>query len=469
MSKVEKILKMIKDEEVQYVDFRFTDPRGKLQHVTFDVDMVDEELFEDGVMFDGSSISGWKAINESDMVMMPDPDSVIIDPFYQQTTLAIVCDILNPGSFSPYNRCPRGIAKRAEAYIKSSGVGDTAYFGPEAEFFIFDDVRWNTDPNNTGYSFDSTELPYNTGKVYEGGNMGHRPGPKGGYFPVNPIDSAQDLRGEMLQVMKEIGLDPEKHHHEVAPAQHELGLKFQTLVKMADNMNLYKYVIHNVAAAYGKSATFMPKPYYKDNGSGMHVHQSIWKGGKPLFAGDKYADLSDMCLYYIGGIIKHAKAINAFSNSATNSYKRLVPGYEAPVLLAYSARNRSASIRIPYSTSPKAKRIETRFPDPIGNMYLTFTALLMAGLDGIEKKIHPGDAFDKDLYSLPPEELAGVPTVCASLDEALDNLSADREFLKKGAVMDDDMIDAYIALKREETDRLNTHPHPVEFDMYYKA
>ncbi len=469
MSKADKILKMIKDEEVQYVDFRFTDPRGKLQHVTFDVDMVDADLFEDGVMFDGSSIAGWKAINESDMVMMPDVDSVIIDPFYQQTTLAIVCDILEPGSYKPYNRCPRGIAKRAEAFIKSSGVGDTAFFGPEAEFFVFDDVRWNTDPHNTGYSFDSTELPFNTGKSYDGGNMGHRPGPKGGYFPVPPIDSCQDLRGEMLQVMKEIGLDPEKHHHEVAPAQHELGLKFQTLVKMADNMNLYKYVIHNVAAAYGKSATFMPKPYYKDNGSGMHVHQSIWKDGKPLFAGDKYADLSEMCLWYIGGIIKHAKAINAFSNSSTNSYKRLVPGYEAPVLLAYSARNRSASIRIPYGTSPKAKRIETRFPDPIGNMYLTFVALLMAGLDGIANKTDPGASFDKDLYSLPPEELAGVPTVCASLDEALDSLDKDRDFLKAGGVMDDDMIDAYIALKREETDRLNTHPHPVEFDMYYKA
>jgi glutamine synthetase len=469
MSKADKILKMIKDEEIQYVDFRFTDPRGKLQHVTFDVDMVDADLFEDGVMFDGSSIAGWKAINESDMVMMPDLDSVIIDPFYQQTTLAIVCDILEPGSYKPYNRCPRGIAKRAEAFIKSSGVGDTAFFGPEAEFFVFDDVRWNTDPHNTGYSFDSTELPFNTGKSYDGGNMGHRPGPKGGYFPVPPIDSCQDLRGEMLQVMKEIGLDPEKHHHEVAPAQHELGLKFQTLVKMADNMNLYKYVIHNVAAAYGKSATFMPKPYYKDNGSGMHVHQSIWKDGKPLFAGDKYADLSEMCLWYIGGIIKHAKAINAFSNSSTNSYKRLVPGYEAPVLLAYSARNRSASIRIPYGTSPKAKRIETRFPDPIGNMYLTFVALLMAGLDGIANKTDPGPSFDKDLYSLPPEELAGVPTVCASLDEALDCLDKDRDFLKAGGVMDDDMIDSYIALKREETDRLNTHPHPVEFDMYYKA
>ena len=469
MSKFDAVMQKIQEEEVQYVDFRFTDIRGKMQHVTFDVGMVDIDALEEGIMFDGSSIAGWKAINESDMVMMPDPDSVTIDPFYQQTTLAIVCDILEPGTLKAYNRCPRGMGKKAEAYLKSSGIGDTAFFGPEAEFFLFDDVRFSTDPNNTSYSFDSTELPFNSGKAYPEGNSGHRPGPKGGYFPVPPIDSGQDIRGEMLQIMKELGLEPEKHHHEVAPAQHELGLKFQTLVKMADYMNLYKYVIHNVAAAYGKSATFMPKPYYKDNGSGMHVHQSIWKGGKPLFAGDRYADLSETCLHYIGGIIKHAKAINAFSNSATNSYKRLVPGYEAPVLLAYSARNRSASIRIPYATSPKAKRLEARFPDPIGNMYLTFVALLMAGLDGIENKIDPGDAFDKDLYSLPPEELEGVPTVAASLDEALDNLDKDRAFLKKGGVMDDDFIDAYIALKREETDRLNTHPHPVEFDMYYKA
>jgi glutamine synthetase len=469
MSKFAAIMKLIADEDVEYVDFRFTDIRGKMQHVTFDVGMVDEEVLEEGIMFDGSSIAGWKAINESDMVMMPDPENAKIDPFFERTTLAIFCDILEPGTLKPYNRCPRGIGKKAEAYVKSSGIGDTVYFGPEAEFFLFDDVRFNTDPNNTGYSFDSTELPYNSGKTYAEGNSGMRPGPKGGYFPVPPIDSCQDIRTEMLSIMKDLGMVPEKHHHEVAPAQHELGLKFQTLTVMGDFMNLYKYVIQNVAAAYGKSATFMPKPYYKDNGSGMHVHQSIWKGGKPLFAGDKYADLSQECLYYIGGIIKHAKAINAFANSTTNSYKRLVPGYEAPVLLAYSARNRSASIRIPYSTSPKAKRLEARFPDPAGNMYLTMVALLMAGLDGIVNKIDPGPSFDKDLYSLPPEELAGVPTVAASLDEALAALDADRDFLKAGGVMDDDFIDSYIELKREETDRLNTHPHPVEFDMYYKC
>jgi glutamine synthetase len=462
----DEILKMIKDKDVQYVDLRFNDMRGKMQHVTFDVGLIDKDMFSEGTMFDGSSIAGWKAINESDMVMRPDASIAHIDPFYQQTTLALFCDILNPGTLQPYNRCPRGIAKKAEAYVKSGGFGDTCYFGPEAEFFVFDDVRWNTDPWNTGYSFDSTELPANTGKAYEGGNLGHRPGPKGGYFPVPPIDSLQDMRGEMLQVMKEIGLVTEKHHHEVAPAQHELGLKFGTLTYMADAMNLYKYIIHNVASSYGKSATFMPKPYYKDNGSGMHVHQSIWKGSTNTFAGDRYADLSDACLYYIGGVIKHAKAI---ANSTTNSYKRLVPGYEAPVLLAYSARNRSASCRIPHGTGAKAKRVEVRFPDPAGNMYLTYTALLMAGLDGIANKIHPGEPLDKNLYDLPPEELKSVPTVSASLSEALAALDSDREFLKKGGVMDDDFINAYLELKAEEQDRYNTHPHPVEFDMYYKA
>jgi glutamine synthetase len=419
-------------------------------------------------MFDGSSIAGWKAINESDMLLMPDPSSARIDPFFQNTTLAIMCDILNPNDNTAYNRDPRMMAKKAENFLKSSGVGDTAFFGPEAEFFVFDDVRWNTDPNNTGYSFDDRELPFNTGKHYEGGNMGHRPGPKGGYFPVPPIDSLQDMRSEMLTLMAELGLQPEKHHHEVAPAQHELGMKFNTLVQMADNMQLYKYIVHNVAHSYGKTATFMPKPYYKDNGSGMHVHQSIWKDGKPLFAGDKYADLSQECLWYIGGIIKHAKAINAFSNATTNSYKRLVPGYEAPVLLAYSARNRSASVRIPWTPNPKGKRIEVRFPDPASNPYLTFTALMMAGLDGIAKKIDPGPSMDKDLYALPPEELKNIPTVCGSLREALNSLDADRDFLKAGGVMDDDFIDSYIELKMEDVMRVDMHPHPVEFDMYYK-
>ena len=463
------IFKMIKEKDVQYVDLRFTDIRGKMQHVTFDLSMVDKDLFVDGTMFDGSSIAGWKAINESDMLLMPDPSSARIDPFFQNTTLAIMCDILNPNDNTAYNRDPRMMAKKAENYLKSSGVGDTAFFGPEAEFFVFDDVRWNTDPNNMGYSFDDRELPFNTGKQYEGGNMGHRPGPKGGYFPVPPVDSLQDMRSEMLTLMTELGLQPEKHHHEVAPAQHELGMKFNTLVQMADNMQLYKYIVHNVAHSYGKTATFMPKPYFKDNGSGMHVHQSIWKDGKPLFAGDKYADLSQECLWYIGGIIKHAKAINAFSNSTTNSYKRLVPGYEAPVKLAYSSRNRSASIRIPHVDSPKAKRLECRFPDPMGNPYLTFTALLMAGLDGIENRIDPGAPADKNLYDLPPREQKKIPEVCGSLKEALENLDKDRAFLKKGGVMDDDFIDSYIELKMEEVMRLQLHPHPVEFDMYYKC
>ena len=465
----DNLLKLMKDEDVQYVDLRFTDPRGKMQHVSFHKNMVEDDFFTEGQMFDGSSVAGWKAINESDMVLMPDTSTAMIDPFFQQTTLAVMCDILDPITGQAYNRDPRTTAKKAEAYVKSSGVGDTVFFGPEAEFFVFDDVRWSTEPHKTGYSFDSTELPANTDKEYPMGNMGHRPGPKGGYFPVPPVDSEQDMRSEMLSVMADIGLDPEKHHHEVAPAQHELGLKFSTLTTMADRLQLYKYVIHNVAASYGKTATFMPKPMFADNGSGMHVHQSIWSGGKPLFAGDQYAGLSEQCLYYIGGIIKHARALNALTNPSTNSYKRLVPGYEAPVMLAYSARNRSASIRIPFGSNPKAKRIETRFPDPTANPYLAFAALLMAGLDGIENKIHPGDAMDKDLYDLPPEEAKSIPQVCGSLREALAALDADRTFLTKGGVFDDDQIDAYIELKMEENMRYELHPHPVEFDMYYKV
>ncbi len=463
------ILKMMQEKDVEFVDLRFTDPRGKLQHVTFHKNMVDADFFEDGQMFDGSSITGWKAINESDMTLKPDTETAIIDPFFQQTTLSIFCDVLDPMTGQAYNRDPRTTAKKAEAYLSSTGVGTTAFFGPEAEFFVFDDVRWSVEKHKTGYEFDSTELPSNAGKSYETGNMGHRPGPKGGYFPVPPVDSEQDMRSEMLSVMQEIGIEPEKHHHEVAPAQHELGFKFATLTRCADKMQLYKYVIHNVAASYGKTATFMPKPYHQDNGSGMHVHQSIWNGSTPLFAGDRYGDLSDICLHYIGGIIKHARALNALTNASTNSYKRLVPGYEAPVLLAYSSRNRSASIRIPYSPSPKGKRIETRFPDPTANPYLAYAALLMAGLDGIENKIDPGQAMDKDLYALPPEELKDIPTVCRSLREACESLDADRDFLKKGNVMDDDQIDAYIDLKMEEVDRLETYPHPVEFDMYYKV
>ena len=465
----QEILSLIKEKDIKFVDLRFSDPRGKWQHVTFDMSMVDEAFFEDGQMFDGSSIAGWKAINESDMILMPDTDTAVVDPFFAQPTLAIFCDILDPSNGQPYSRDPRTTAKAAEAYLKSTGIGDTAYFGPEAEFFVFDDVRWAVDQNSMGFEIDSIEGPYNASREIEGGNMGHRPGPKGGYFPVPPVDHEQDLRSEMLSIMGEMGLEPEKHHHEVAPSQHELGMRFSTLTQMADRMQIYKYIVHQTAAAYGKTATFMPKPVYNDNGSGMHVHQSIWKGGQPTFAGDRYADLSDDCLYYIGGIIKHARAINAFANATTNSYKRLVPGFEAPVLLAYSARNRSASVRIPWVSSPKGKRIETRFPDASGNPYLTFAALLMAGLDGIENKIDPGEAMDKDLYDLPPAELKGIPTVSGSLREALNALDGDRAFLKKGNVFNDDQIDAYIELKMEEVVRFETTPHPIEFALYYSV
>ena len=467
MTAAKDVLKAIKDNDVKYVDLRFTDPKGKWQHVTFDISMVDEDFFSEGQMFDGSSIAGWKAINESDMLLMPDPASACMDPFFAAATMSIVCDVLDPITGQSYERDPRGIAKRAEAYVKATGVGDTVYFGPEAEFFVFDDVKFAADPYNTGFKLDAAELPTNGMTDYEGGNMGHRIPVKGGYFPVPPLDMTQDMRGEMLAAMASMGAVVEKHHHEVASAQHELGLKFGTLTTMADHTQIYKYCIHNVAQSYGKTATFMPKPVYGDNGSGMHVHQSIWKSGKPVMAGDKYAGLSDTCLYYIGGIIKHAKALNAFTNPTTNSYKRLVPGYEAPVLLAYSARNRSASCRIPWTNNPKAKRLEVRFPDPMANPYLAFAAMLMAGLDGIANKLHPGEAMDKDLYDLPPRELKKIPTVCGSLREALSCLDKDRAFLKAGGVFDDDMIDAYIELKMQDVIRFDMTPHPVEFAMYY--
>jgi glutamine synthetase len=469
MKTAKDVLKYIKDNDVKYVDFRFTDPRGKWQHVTFDVGMVDEELFEIGTMFDGSSIGGWKAINESDMILMPDPATACMDPFFAAPTLSIVCDILEPSTGEPYNRDPRGVAKKAENYLKSTGIGDTVYVGPEAEFFIFDDVKFASDPYNTGFKLDSSELPTNGMTDYEGGNMGHRIPIKGGYFPVPPLDSAQDMRGEMLAAMASMGVKVEKHHHEVASAQHELGMKFDTLTVMGDQLQIYKYCIHNVAQSYGKTATFMPKPVFGDNGSGMHVHQSIWKNGKPLFAGNKYADLSQECLWFIGGIIKHAKSLNAFTNPSTNSYKRLVPGYEAPVLLAYSSRNRSASCRIPWTTSPKAKRVEIRFPDPTANPYLAFSAILMAGLDGIQNKIDPGPAMDKDLYDLPARELKKIPTVCGSLREALASLDKDRAYLKAGGVFNDDFIDSYIELKMQEVMRFEMTPHPVEFTMYYSV
>ncbi|WP_322963833.1 type I glutamate--ammonia ligase [Sphingomonas fuzhouensis] len=463
------ILNQIKDEEIEWVDLRFTDPKGKWQHLTMVASILGEDELTDGLMFDGSSIEGWKAINESDMVLKPDLDAVYTDPFSATPMLIVFCDIVEPSTGELYARDPRSTAKRAEAFVKTTGIGDTVYVGPEAEFFMFDDVQFDTNYSSSYFKIDDIELPTNTGRDYEGGNLGHRPRAKGGYFPVAPVDSAVDIRGEMVTTMLEMGLPCDKHHHEVAAAQHELGLTFGTLTQTADRMQIYKYVVHQVAHAYGKTATFMPKPIKEDNGSGMHTHFSIWEGKTPLFAGNGYAGLSETCLYFIGGIIKHAKAVNAFTNPTTNSYKRLVPGYEAPVLLAYSARNRSASCRIPYGTGPKSKRVEVRFPDALANPYLAYAALLMAGLDGIQNKIHPGEAMDKNLYDLPPAELAQVPTVCGSLREALDSLAADHDFLLKGDVFTKDQIESYIELKMQEVMRWEMTPSPVEYDMYYSG
>jgi glutamine synthetase len=469
MSDSKTVLEMIDAHDVQYVDLRFTDPRGKWHHTAQHVSTINDDFFENGIMFDGSSIAGWKAINESDMTLMPDCSTAVMDPFTAQPQMIIFCDVHEPSTGQAYGRCPRSVAKKALAYMGAAGIGDTAFFGPEAEFFVFDDVRYECSMDRSFYEIDSDEGPYNSGEPIEGGNTGHRPVVKGGYFPVPPVDSGTDLRAEMVTTMIQMGLDMEKHHHEVAPSQHELGIKFDTLIGSADSMQIYKYCVHMVAHQYGKTATFMPKPIAGDNGSGMHTHQSIWKDGKPLFAGSGYADLSETALHYIGGIIKHARAINCFANASTNSYKRLVPGFEAPVLLAYSARNRSASCRIPYATSPNGKRVEVRFPDATANPYLAFTAMLMAGLDGIENKIHPGEPMDKDLYDLPPEELQGVPTVASSLRQAMECLDADRDFLKKGDVMSDDMIDGYLALKEEEVITYDQAPHPIEYSMYYSV
>jgi glutamine synthetase len=463
------ILKMMKENEIEWVDLRFTDPRGKWQHLSMCADVMGEDELEDGLMFDGSSIAGWKAINESDMILRPDLDAAYIDPFSSTPMLVLVCDIVEPGDGSLYARDPRSTAKRAEAYLKSTGIGDTIYVGPEPEFFMFDDVRFEDGYAGSGFRLDDIELPTNTGREYEMGNLAHRPRAKGGYFPVAPVDSAVDIRHEMVSTMKAMGLPMDKHHHEVAAAQHELGITFGTLTETCDRTQVYKYVTQQVAHAFGKTATFMPKPIKEDNGSGMHTHMSIWKEGKPLFAGNGYAGLSDMCLYYIGGVIKHARALNAFTNPTTNSYKRLVPGFEAPVLLAYSSRNRSASCRIPYGSGDKAKRVEFRFPDALANPYLSAAALLMAGLDGIENKIHPGEAMDKNLYDLPPAELAEVPTVCGSLRDALEALEEDHEFLLKGDVFTKDQIEAYAELKWEEVIRMETTPCPVEFDLYYSS
>lgn len=466
----EHVLAMLQEHEVKFVDLRFTDTKGKEQHVSIPSHQVNADFFEEGKMFDGSSIEGWKGINESDMVLMPDPTTAVLDPFTDDSTLIIRCDILEPGTLQGYDRDPRSIAKRAEDYMRSTGIADTVLFGPEPEFFVFDDVRFKTGISGSFFQLDDIEAAWNTGTEYDGGNKGHRPAVKGGYFPVAPVDSSQNLRSAMCLVMEEMGLVVEAHHHEVATAgQNEVATRFNTMTIKADEIQIYKYVVHNVAHAYGKTATFMPKPLFGDNGSGMHCHQSLAKNGVNLFSGDKYAGLSEMALYYIGGIIKHAKALNAFTNPTTNSYKRLVPGYEAPVMLAYSARNRSASIRIPVVASPKARRIEVRFPDPGANPYLAFAAQLMAGLDGIANKIHPGDAMDKNLYDLPPEEAAEIPTVAGSLEEAMSELDADREFLTRGGVFTDDFIDSYIELKHADIDRVRMMPHPVEFEMYYSV
>ena len=463
-----EILGLIKESDVKFIDLRFTDTKGKEHHVTVPGHVLDEDLFEEGKMFDGSSISGWKGINESDMILLPDAESAVLDVFSEDTTLNLRCNVIEPGTMQGYDRCPRSLADRAEAYLKSTGLADAAYFGPENEFFVFDDVRWDDSMQGAFYSVDSTEGAWNSGRKFEEGNTGHRPTVKGGYFPVPPVDSLHDIRSAMCLALEEMGLETEVHHHEVGTAgQCEIGVKFNTLVRKADEVQIMKYVVHNVAHSYGKTATFMPKPLVNDNGNGMHVHQSLFKDGKNLFIGDGYGGLSEMALHYIGGTIKHAKALNAFTNPATNSYKRLVPGFEAPTILAYSARNRSASIRIPYESNPKGRRIEVRFPDSMANPYLAFSAMMLAGLDGVINKIHPGDAMDKDLYDLPPEEEKDLKMVAFSLDEALKALDGDRDFLKAGGVFSDDLIDAYIELKNENVTRLRMTTHPVEFDMYY--
>ncbi|MEE8118174.1 MAG: glutamate--ammonia ligase [Gammaproteobacteria bacterium] len=468
MSNGADVLTLIADNDIKFVDFRFTDTRGKEQHVTVPAHTVDDALFEDGKMFDGSSIAGWKGINESDMILMPDPASAVVDIFTEDATINLRCDVIEPATMQGYERDPRSLARRAEAYLKSTGVADTAYFGPENEFFIFDDVRWGAEMSGVFYRVDSQEAGWNTEKVYADGNFGHRPGIKGGYFPVPPVDSLHDIRSAMCLALEEMGMQTEVHHHEVATAgQCEIGVVFNSLVRKADEVQMLKYVVMNVAHGFGKSATFMPKPLVGDNGNGMHVHQSLSKDGKNLFTGDGYGGLSETASFYIGGIIKHARALNAFTNPSTNSYKRLVPGFEAPVKLAYSARNRSAAVRIPYVSNPKARRLEIRFPDSMANPYFAFSAMMLAGMDGIQNKIHPGDPLDKNMYDLPPEEAKNIPEVCYSLDDALSALDQDRAFLKAGGVFTDDLIDAYIELKQEDITRLRMTTHPVEFDLYY--
>ena len=463
------VIKKIKQEKIKFIDLRFTDTKGKEQHVTVPASAFDKTKFTDGHAFDGSSIEGWKGINASDMLLFPDENTANIDPFMDEPTLILTCNVVDPTDGKGYDRDPRTIANRAEKYLKTTGIGDTIYFGPEPEFFVFDSITWTSGMSGSSVKIGSEEAEWESNNTYDGaGNLGHRPRVKGGYFPVPPVDSLQDLRSQMCLTLEEMGVPVEVHHHEVAGAgQNEIGTKFSSLTQRADWTQILKYVVMNEAHRYGKTATFMPKPILNDNGTGMHVHQSIWKGGKNMFAGDKYANLSDTALYYIGGIIKHGKALNAITNPSTNSYKRLVPGFEAPVMLAYSAKNRSAAIRIPYVSTDKARRIEVRFPDPMANPYLAFSALMMAGLDGIQNKIHPGEAESRDLYDLTASEEAKIPQVAATLPEALEALRVDREFLTAGGVFSDDFIDSFIDLKMEEVTRLRMTPHPVEFDMYY--
>ncbi|HRD68719.1 MAG TPA: glutamate--ammonia ligase [Legionella sp.] len=462
------VLEAIKEHDAKFVDLRFTDILGKEQHITIPTSAVDEDFIENGKMIDGSSFKGWQKIHQSDLALMPDLNSIMLDPFFQDNTLVIRCNVVDPQTMIGYERCPRSLAERAQNYLKSTGIADTALFGPEPEFFIFDDVRYQTTINKTFYQINSDEAQWNSGEEIEGGNIGHRPSIKGGYFPVPPVDSSNDIRSAICLTLESLGMVVEAHHHEVATAnQCEVATRYNTLVNKADEVQTLKYVVHNVAHNYGKTATFMPKPLVGDNGSGMHCHQSLAKDGTNLFSGDQYAGLSETALYYIGGIIKHARALNAFTNPSTNSYRRLVPGFEAPVLLAYSARNRSAAIRIPHVNNPKARRIEVRFPDPTANPYLAFSAMMMAGLDGIQKKIHPGQPMDKDLYDLPPEELIDIPTVCSSLEQALENLESDNEFLLQGDVFTIDFINNYIKMKKEEVNKIRSLTHPYEFELYY--
>ena len=467
------VLQMIQDNDVQMVDLKFVDLFGTWQHVSFHSSMLTEQAFSEGLPFDGSSIRGWKSINESDMYMVPDPKTAWIDPFFQVPTLSLICSIIEPRTGQPYSRCPRSLAMRAVAYLQSTGIADTAYFGPEAEFFIFEDVRFDQTQNAGYYFVDSIEGRWNSGREEKGGNLGYKPRYKEGYFPVPPTDAHQDLRTEMLLTMAKLGVPIEKHHHEVATGgQGELGYRFADLLTSADYMMIYKYVIRNVARKHGKTVTFMPKPLFNDNGSGMHTHQSLWKDGQPLFYQEgNYADLSEIALYYIGGLLKHAPALLAFTNPTTNSYKRLVPGFEAPVNLAYSQGNRSAAIRIPVTgKNPKAKRLEFRCPDATCNPYLAFSAMLMAGLDGIKNKIHPGEPLDKDIYDLEPEELAKIPSTPGSLLDALESLQKDHDFLLEGGVFTEDLIETYIEYKIDnEINPINLRPHPYEFALYFDA